>query len=221
MSIRIGHKGAEVKKLQNQLSSLGYSIDADGVFGYTTLQAVRQFQMQMKLKADGIVGAGTMAKIQLALGTLKTPQTEHFKMAAFIDPADTEATKNGIPYLYYENLQVLMERLEAIQNKLGENALVIRSGYRSPRYNRRVGGAKHSQHLFAKAADIYVKDYALSAYELGSLIMSDETLISLFGGLGLGSVKNVHVDIRMVKKAGKPTIWWYGNKNWKDWGRAR
>ena len=221
MSIKIGHKGEAVTKLQNQLSQLGYSIEADGVFGYTTLQAVRDFQTQKGLKADGIVGAGTTAKILLALGTIQIPQTTHFKMADFIDPADFEATRNGVPYIYYENLQTLMARLEAVQEKLGGQKLIIRSGYRSEKYNRRVGGAARSQHLFAKAADIYVKDYALSSCRLAQRIMSDQSLVSLFGGIGLGSVKNVHVDIRAAKSNGKPTVWWYGNKNWEAWGRAK
>ena len=221
MGIKIGHTGEAVFTLQNQLNKLGYRVSEDGVFGYTTLLAVRDFQRQVGLTVDGIVGTGTNAKILLMLGNIKVPKTEHFKMTDFISADDTTAVKNGVPYIYYCNLQTLMERLEKLQDTLEGSPLVIRSGYRSPAYNKRVGGAAQSQHLFAKAADIYVKDYAMSSFQLAQRLVSDESLVALFGGVGLGSVKNVHVDIRTAKDAQKPTIWWYGHKSWKAWERAK
>jgi len=221
MSLRIGHKGETVKTLQNQLNGLGYSLTEDGVFGYTTLLAVRDFQKQKGLTPDGIVGAGTMAQVLLVLGTIKKPETEHFKMSDFISPADADTEKSGIPYACFENLQTLMEQLEKVRKKLNGHDLVIRSGYRSPRFNRVVGGAGGSMHVFAKAADIFVRNYVLTACELGQLIMADASLKSLFGGIGLGSTKNVHVDIRAVNDPKKPVIWWYQSKNWKDWERAK
>ncbi len=221
MSIKIGHKGETVKTLQSQLNRLGYRLTEDGVFGYTTLLAVRNFQKQKGITPDGIVGAGTTAQILLALGTIQKPESAHFKLRDFISAADADAEENGIPYPYFDNLQTLMERLERLRDRLDGQELVIRSGYRSPRFNRAVGGAGASQHLFAKAADIFVKNYAMTACELGRLIMEDTSLKTLFGGIGLGSVKNVHVDIRTVKNPEKPVVWWYQSKTWEDWGRAR
>ena len=51
-----------------------------------------------------------------------------------------------------ENLQVLREYLDA--------PIKVNSGYRSPEYNQRIKGAKRSQHLQARAADIVVNGYA-------------------------------------------------------------
>lgn len=54
MTLRIGNKGAEVRKLQRKLG-----IYADGVFGPKTDRAVRNFQMKYGMTPDGIVGQRT------------------------------------------------------------------------------------------------------------------------------------------------------------------
>jgi hypothetical protein len=58
--LKIGMKGAEVKKLQQVLTSKGYSTNgADGVFGPATEAAVKKFQQAKKLTVDGVVGPTT------------------------------------------------------------------------------------------------------------------------------------------------------------------
>lgn len=58
-----------VEFLQRSLSNLGfYHLAIDGDFGAGTEQAVKAFQTSKKLKADGIVGAKTLAAIEAALG---------------------------------------------------------------------------------------------------------------------------------------------------------
>ena len=47
----------------------------------------------------------------------------------------------------------LIEKLQAIRDAVGP--LVVASGYRSPAYNRHVGGAEHSRHMYGDAVDIY------------------------------------------------------------------
>ncbi len=49
----------------------------------------------------------------------------------------------------------LVAQIRAIERRFGSKA-VITSGYRSPAHNRRVKGAKQSQHMGCKAADLYV-----------------------------------------------------------------
>ncbi|MBL8910909.1 MAG: peptidoglycan-binding protein [Archangium sp.] len=51
-----GASGPEVEKLQKQLKALGYEVEVDGKFGPETEAAVRQYQEDRGLKADGIVG---------------------------------------------------------------------------------------------------------------------------------------------------------------------
>lgn len=65
-----GDSGADVAELQKKLISLGYKLPkygADGDFGSETDAAVRQFQTDNKLAADGIAGKLTFAVIKKLL----------------------------------------------------------------------------------------------------------------------------------------------------------
>ena len=62
--LKRGSRGAEVKQLQTALKEQGYySGKIDGVFGKGTLNAVKAFQRKNGLKADGIAGPLTLAKL--------------------------------------------------------------------------------------------------------------------------------------------------------------
>jgi hypothetical protein len=65
-----GMRGDAVAALQQHLRALGYDLGpagVDGVFGYHTEQAVRQFQQQHGLRVDGVVGPRTSAALTVAL----------------------------------------------------------------------------------------------------------------------------------------------------------
>ncbi|MCF6322406.1 MAG: N-acetylmuramidase domain-containing protein [Rhizobiaceae bacterium] len=57
--LRMGSRGNAVLELQNQLGTLGFHLARDGAFGPATEHAVKHFQKQSRLKADGIVGPKT------------------------------------------------------------------------------------------------------------------------------------------------------------------
>ncbi|MGM0904680.1 MAG: peptidoglycan-binding protein [Bacillota bacterium] len=58
--LKKGMKGAEVRKLQQDLTNKGYSTKGiDGIFGSNTETAVKKFQKANNIKADGIVGEST------------------------------------------------------------------------------------------------------------------------------------------------------------------
>ncbi len=60
--IKRGSKGEDVKKFQQRLIDLGYDIGehgADGTYGHATMTAVKTFQLDHGLYADGIAGAVT------------------------------------------------------------------------------------------------------------------------------------------------------------------
>ena len=69
-TLRYGSSGESVRTLQTQLSSYGYNLTADGIFGNKTLTAVKSFQSSKGLSADGIVGSLTWN----ALGTTTSSQ---------------------------------------------------------------------------------------------------------------------------------------------------
>lgn len=61
-TLRKGDQGVEVVMLQEALSSLGYLTTAsDGIYGTGTAAAVRAFQSDNSLDADGIAGKQTQA----------------------------------------------------------------------------------------------------------------------------------------------------------------
>ena len=71
--------------------------------------------------------------------------------------------------------------------------VTISSAYRTPAYNKKVGGAAYSQHLYGKAADFVVK--GVSPKDVARYA---ETLLPNTGGIGIYS-SFIHVDDRQVK----------------------
>lgn len=58
---RVGSRGEEVRQVQRKLRELGlYSGSVDGVYGTGTQKAVKQFQKNCGLTADGIAGPKTL-----------------------------------------------------------------------------------------------------------------------------------------------------------------
>lgn len=64
VSLREGDQGAEVRLMQEKLKRLGYYTgNVDGDFGAGTVSAVKTFQRQNGLTADGVAGGGTLSKL--------------------------------------------------------------------------------------------------------------------------------------------------------------
>jgi len=104
----------------------------------------------------------------------------HFKLVEFACPLTKAIVVSA----------ELLEKLDELRERIGR-PLTISSGYRSPEYNRRVGGAERSQHLLGRAADIPFLDSA-DAHKL--LALAEE--IS-FRGIGLYPTKMfIHLDVR-------------------------
>ena len=86
----------------------------------------------------------------------------------------------------------LVEVLQKIRTHFGK-AVNINSAYRTPTYNKKVGGATYSQHLYGTAADIRINGVSpkdIAAYA--------ETLLNGTGGIGIYS-NFVHIDVRKEK----------------------
>ncbi len=113
---------------------------------------------------------------------------KNFKLEEFRCNDGTDVPDEFIP-----NVRQLCMNLQTLRDYIGKPIVVI-SGYRSPEYNKKIGGAKRSQHMLAKAADIIVSG-------MTSLEVRD-TIIQLIkegkmdpGGVGIYPTF-VHYDVR-------------------------
>ena len=101
-----------------------------------------------------------------------------------------------MPEEVYNNVKKLAINLELIRAFFNA-PIKINSGYRSPNYNKKVGGAKNSQHLKGKAADIVVKGFTPKqvADAIEGLIR-----VGVISEGGVGRYETfVHYDIRGEK----------------------
>jgi uncharacterized protein YcbK (DUF882 family) len=94
------------------------------------------------------------------------------------------------------NIIKLAKNLQVLRDAVGKT-ITITSGYRSPKYNLKIGGAKDSQHIKGTAADIKVK--GMTPKEVAKVI---EGLIAsgkmTQGGIGIYP-SWVHYDCRKIK----------------------
>ncbi len=88
--LKKGSRGDAVVSLQQKLISLGYLTGtADGIYGNSTVSAVKAFQRASGLTADGDAGASTLAALAAAMATpVPTP-------AATPAPAQSSVLKEG------------------------------------------------------------------------------------------------------------------------------
>lgn len=114
--------------------------------------------------------------------------TEHFMLREFDCHDGTP-----IPDELISNVALLAINLEVIRAEVG-SPLHVNSGYRTPTYNKKVGGVPGSQHLLAKASDITCKTH--SPKQLADLILRLMTEGKIHNG-GLGRYPGfTHYDIR-------------------------
>jgi len=120
--------------------------------------------------------------------------TSHFNLEEF-------ACHDGTPYpkeWIESRLRPLCEQLELIRYLFGGKPISISSGYRTEIHNQKVGGAKNSQHVQGRAADIKIQD--VPARQVAQKILAAIHNKKL-GIHGLGSYATfTHVDVRKAEK---------------------
>lgn len=102
-----------------------------------------------------------------------------------------------VPVIYIKNCKEVAENLQVLRDHLGVPVRITGSGYRTPSHNKKVGGAKQSQHLTCSAADINADGYSPKqlAAEIERLIKAGKMKQ---GGIGIYP-NFVHYDIRGTK----------------------
>lgn len=117
--------------------------------------------------------------------------TENFSTEEFACKDGTPVPAHLIP-----NIMELAANLQVLRDYLGE-PVHVNSGYRTPAYNKKIGGKPGSKHMNAQAGDITVK--SKTPKQLNAII---EQLIAegkmKQGGLGLYPGFN-HYDVRGTK----------------------
>lgn len=107
------------------------------------------------------------------------------------------ACKDGVPYLSRAisdgTLTELVVVFERIRRYFDNRPLIINSAYRTPSYNKKVGGSPNSQHMLGRALDIQPpKDMTSAAF-----FIALKNNHKWMGIRGLGKYPTfVHVDIR-------------------------
>lgn len=114
---------------------------------------------------------------------LLTKIAPHFTLGELLDnPGD------GYPKAILPALGKLALLLELLRGLLGHRPIVITSGYRTPEFNKLIGGTLHSYHLLGQAADIVVPGVTHKAVSYGAK--------NYFKGVILYPA-HVHVDTRI------------------------
>ena len=109
------------------------------------------------------------------------------------------ATRNGVtnsppPPDLWKNIVPTLRIVDSMRERFG-NPITILSSYRSPAYNRAVGGARFSQHVEFTALDITVAK--ATPLEVFTLLKSWRSQGLFKGGLGLYQHSGfVHIDTR-------------------------
>lgn len=116
--------------------------------------------------------------------------------------------KDGTPYpekWVSSRLKPLCEQLEIIRGHF-QAPITITSGYRTFEHNKKIGGAKASQHVNGRAADFTVQGY--------NAIDVHEKVLKLYGD-GLLKIKGLglypgwlHIDLR----PGNHLVRWTGSR---------
>lgn len=103
---------------------------------------------------------------------------------------------SDIPNNVLSNIIELAKNLQVLRDTINKT-ISITSGYRSPKYNAKIGGVKNSQHVKGTASDIQIK--GMTPKEVALVIEGLIESGKMKQG-GIGVYPNfTHYDIRGVK----------------------
>lgn len=195
-TLKNGAKGEEVRTLKQLLSSAGYTVSDDDVFDDATDDAVRKYQSDHLLTADGEVGASTWAKLASnparalpndATTQEKTGYLESNRPAGYASAYDEQVRKLTEQILGRESFSYDPAEDELYKRQRDEYAYLGRRAMNDARgaaaglsggYDNsfaETAGQQAYQNTLAQMADTLPELYqlALSAYETEGSRLSD------------------------------------------------
>lgn len=104
----------------------------------------------------------------------------------------------------------LIERLEKLRVAMGNNPIEIISGCRCSKHSVAVGGYANDMHVIGGAVDIRCRKPDGNYYKAETICEQAEMLG--FGGIGIITENNVHVDIRDSKDVTYSNKHWFGDE---------
>lgn len=193
-----------VIQIQHLLAYLGYDPgDCDGAMGRNTQTAVRRFQADYGLTADGDPGSATQKMLIGAIaGTAakvdKPAQTGQAKTGTFWDDIQFFSRAefkcqcggrycNGYPA---EPAEETVRMADEIRRRAGV-PLTVNSGLRCKRHNAEVGGVSNSLHTTGQAVDLSGSISPAKLHQIAEQVQGE--MVPGRGGLGLYSW-GVHID---------------------------
>lgn len=204
-------------ELQARLNRLGFAAGAtDGIIGPLTRTAVARFQIACALPGhnlvvDAIPGSRTHAALIEAGDTGRL--APHFSVAELRTRTRSGGPKDGTCYVHRE----LLHALERLRSAAGVPLPVV-SGWRDEAHNRRVGGARSSQHTFGVVPELERISSRLARVPLtagraadiprGLVPLELARSVGVFGGVGHVQGWATHVDVRPGDPR-NPTLWRY------------
>jgi hypothetical protein len=131
-------------------------------------------------------------------------QTSGEQLGDFSDPAFDPSPADSNEYITWRSgvdRRVdpgLIQIVANIARDMGVTMMII-SGYRSPTHNKKVRGAKKSQHMLGKAVDFVIQGQGMTRAQQAQII----ELGSKHGGIGIGVYNtSCHIDVRKGARKG-------------------
>lgn len=142
------------------------------------------------------------------LGKLKLSPNFYLSELVVSDTATRLGIDNQPDTLVLSNLFKLAELLEQVRTLLGNRAVLVSSGYRSPALNAAIRGAKGSEHMTGCAADFTCPSFG-SPLEVCQAIKASDVQ---FGQLIQEGNRWVHISLPGVRQREVLTAHFDGGK---------